>query len=313
MAITVDECIRSFILHCSYEKNLSKKSIKAYRIDLQQFAGFVKRNSVALSICLIDRVLLREYLKLLSPQFRPKTVKRKIATLKAFFNYLEFEDTIEASPFRKMKIKIREGKHLPRTVPLTDIVSLFRHVYRLRDGLQYGRPYAYKVATRDIAVLELLFATGVRVAELCNLREVDVDFIKGSIRVIGKGNRERIIPVCSHDSIDAVRKYYDAFKTEISRGKYFFVNRRNSRLSEQSVRLMIDKYSRAIEINHITPHMFRHSIATLLLERGVDIRYIQILLGHSSIITTQIYVQVNEEAQRKVLWDKHPRSSFMST
>jgi integrase/recombinase XerD len=312
MPITLSECIRSFIFYCVYERTLSRKSVKAYQIDLNQFTTFIDQKCKAMTINLIDKVALREYVKLLFSEFSPKTIKRKIATLKAFFSYLEFEDTIATNPFRKLKVKIKEGNQLPKTISLPKIVNLFKYVYNLKNSLPCVQCYAYKTTVRDIAVLELLFVTGIRVAELCNLKEADVDILKGSIKVIGKGNKERIVPVCSSDTIDAVKGYYELFKNEILKSKYFFVNRRNNRLSEQSVRFMIKKYCKAIKIHdNITPHMFRHSIATLLLEAGVDIRYIQLFLGHSSIMTTQIYVHVNEESQRKILLDKHPREGML--
>jgi integrase/recombinase XerD len=256
--------------------------------------------------------MLREYIKALSLKSKPKTIKRKIATLKAFFNHIEFEDIIINNPFRKLRIKIKEGKQLPKTIALPKIIRLFKHVYDIKNDMRCDQCYSFKAAIRDLAVLELLFATGVRVAELCNLRKDDVDFLRGSLKVIGKENKERIIPVCNAGSIKAVRAYFELFKSEIFKTRYFFVNRLQGRLSEQSVRFMIRKYARAIKMDErITPHMFRHSIATLLLENGVDIRYIQTFLGHSSITTTQIYVQVNEEAQRKVILEKHPRRLFM--
>jgi integrase/recombinase XerD len=307
--LTIAEYVNNFLSHCTYDRTLNEKSIKAYRIDLGQFIAFIDHNLDGLcGIDSIDKKILKEYIRVISQGSKPRTVKRKIATLKAFFNYLEFEDVITANPFWKIKIKIKEGNQLPKTIAFSKIKSIFKHVYSIKNNTQRKLSYSYRVAVRDIAVLELLFSTGIRVAELCNLRKEHVDFLKGGVRVVGKGNKERIIPICNSETLDAIKDYYKLFKGEIIKNGYFFINRLRTRLSEQSVRFMVRKHSQAIRIDeNITPHMFRHSIATLLLESGVDIRYIQTFLGHSSITTTQIYVHVNEEAQRKILLEKHPR------
>ena len=308
---TTTNCINNFLSHCTYEKNLSDKSVKAYRIDLNQFHDYIKRSCLDIGVNLMDKEIIREYVKIVSEGNKPKTVKRKIATLKSFFNYLEFEETIDNNPFRKIKINIREGKRLPKTISLIKIIDLFRYMYDIKEHSDPNEALIFKAITRDIAVLELLFTTGLRVSELCSITTEQIDFFRASLRIIGKGNKERVIPICNAETLSALVGYYELFRHDILRTGYFFLNRLNRRLSEQSVRFMIKKYSKAARFDdNITPHMFRHSIATLLLERGVDIRYIQIFLGHSSITTTQIYVQVNEEAQRSILLEKHPRKSF---
>lgn len=312
MSDTLIECIRNYFLHCEYEKHLSAKTLKAYQIDLRQFSDFIEQQETNALISGIGRDILREYLRTLSERGKPKTTKRKLATLKAFFNYLEFEDIITVNPFRKIKFKINEGKQLPRTIAFSKITTLFQYIYTAKKIILKKQPHLYRTAVRDIAMIELLFATGARVAELCNLKMENIDLVKGSIKIVGKGNRERIIPVCDRNVLSAVQEYYELFSAEIMICGFFFINRLKTRLSEQSVRFMIKRHSRAAKVNaRITPHMFRHSVATLLLERGVDIRYIQALLGHSSIVTTQIYVQVNDEAQRKILIDRHPRGEIM--
>ena len=303
--------IDSFIFHCQYEKNLSSHSLKAYSIDLKQFQIFILQNTVAENA--IDKNVIRYYLKELFQKNKPKTIKRKIATIKSFMNYLEYEEVIEISPFYKMKINIKEGKQLPKTIELKKIRRLFTYLYKRKENLcsNLKEKYSNKALVRDIAVIELLFASGIRVAELSNLKTKDVNFSKGIILIKGKGNRERIIPIPHPGILTAISEYYLLFKDNIGGGEYFFVNRLNSRLSEQSIRLMINKYASASNLQlHITPHMFRHSVATLLLENGVDIRYIQNILGHSTISTTQIYAQVNEAPKRRILRLKHPRVKF---
>lgn len=312
MTATLIECVKDYLFHCRHEKYLSEKSIKAYNIDLTQFIAFTENSDGCNTVDLIDKNILRTYVRRISEANKPKTVKRKIAALKALFNYLEFEDIIVVNPFRKMKIKIKEGNRIPKTIPKHRIIRLLRYIYHVKDSIKDKNSCKYKVTLRDIAVIELLFSTGIRVAELCDLKRNRADLRNGSIRIIGKGNKERIIPICSQETISALKEYSATFSAG-NNNIHYFVNRLNNRLSEQSVRFMISRYTKELCFDEkITPHMFRHSIATLLLEKGVDIRHIQIFLGHSSISTTQIYVQVNESAQRKVLMNKHPRIGFGS-
>jgi len=168
---------------------------------------------------------------------------------------------------------------------------------------------------RDVIIIELLFATGVRVSELSGLKIENIDLNSWSVKILGKGNKERLIQVCNPDTKRMLNRYHHYFKEKIQlSGGYFLVNRLHKQLSEQSIRLTVKKYSKKAGIlRNITPHVFRHSFATLLLEKSVDIKYIQHLLGHSSIVTTQIYTHVNREKQREILTLKHPRKNIRIT
>ena len=160
-------------------------------------------------------------------------------------------------------------------------------------------------------MIELLFATGMRISELCNLKYQDIDMENHSILIWGKGAKERMIQIGNLDVISAITSYINEFQKEITKSGWLFINRLGHRLSEQSVRFMINKYVDMAEISmHITPHMFRHSFATLLLEADVDIRYIQKMLGHSSITTTEIYTSVSMHKQKAILTEKHPRNGM---
>lgn len=307
----VQEHVKGFISHCQYEKNLSEKTLKAYQIDLRQFTDFLGRGYPTIGVELVDKQILREYIKVVSIGNKPKTIKRKLATLKAFFNHLEFEDAILGNPFRKIKIRIKEEKNLPKTIPPLNIVHLFNSVYSLKEMERRAIANPNRTIFRDIAILELLFSAGVRVAELCNLRMENVDLQRGSVKIMGKGRRERMVPLCGEEDIRALDAYAELYREEIELAGWFFINRDGRRFSEQSVRFMIRKYVEGANLRErITPHMFRHSVATQLLENGVDIRYIQTFLGHSSITTTQIYAQVTEESQRQVIEGRHPRRKF---
>ena len=210
-----------------------------------------------------------------------------------------------------MRIQIKESKRLPSVLNVTDVSKIFKSAYQLKTRISSQGSYSYKEAVRDIAILELLFATGIRVSELCNLKAKNIGRNFSFIIVKGKGDKERIIQICNKETVLALKEYNVIFKDEIKQKGYFFINRLGNQISDQSVRFMIKKYSRLAGIEKkITPHTFRHTFATLLLEEGVDLIYIQHLLGHSSIMTTQIYTHVNQAKQKKILNTKHPRKKF---
>jgi integrase/recombinase XerD len=160
---------------------------------------------------------------------------------------------------------------------------------------------------RDAAVLELLFSTGMRVSEVSYLRCDHLHLGDGIVHVIGKGSKERILPLCSAEVKRALQDYDQHCSAYKKDRTYFFLNRRGERLSEQSIRYMVKRQAAELALGKVTPHTFRHSIATLLLEQGTDLRYIQRFLGHSSIATTSIYAQVNEAIHQRILKSKHPR------
>ena len=307
---TLIEAKDSFVLHCKFEKGLSIKTIKAYTSDINQFISFLSLENKSSRLNEVDKVALKSYLQFIATK-KPKTIKRKIATLKALFSFLEFEDEIILNPFRKMRIQIKEPKRLPSVLNIKDIKILFRLVYQIRDGFLLKDAYSYKAIVRDIAILELLFATGIRVSELCSLKKSRIGSNFSSITIRGKGDKERIIQICNSETKHALNEYYKLFSPVISRYEFFFINRLSLPISDQSIRSMIQKYAQKSGISkRVTPHTFRHTFATLLLEEGVDLIYIQHLLGHSSIMTTQIYTHVNQVKQKHILRTKHPRKRF---
>ena len=297
----------NYLLYCRSQKELNAKTLKAYRIDLTQFIAFSASSDNPFS-----RENLNAYLSMLHESYQPKTTKRKIASLKAFFHYLEFEELLENNPFNKIRLSFREPQRLPKTIPANTIQTFLNTIYH--ESRQESTPGRKKSILRDIAVIELLFATGVRISELCSLKYQDIDMKNHSLLIWGKGAKERILQIGNPDVISALSNYMESFQNEISQSGWLFVNRLGNRLSEQSVRLMINKYVELADIPmHITPHMFRHSFATLLLEADVDIRYIQKMLGHSSITTTEIYTSVSMHKQKEILTEKHPRNEMKVT
>ena len=295
----------SYLEYCQFQKRLDFKTLKAYMIDLTHFFSKISADNISD----ITPSILENYISSLHQVYKPKTVKRKIATLKAFFHYLEYRDLIEQNPFNKIRTKFREPSVLPKTIPLHTIESFLRVIYRQQNESKTN--YQRLNAIRDAAVIETLFATGMRISELCSLCNNDVDLYEHTILIHGKGSKERMIQIGSDDVIDILTRYKSFFNEQMQMCGYFFVNQNGSVLSDQAIRRMINKYASlaAIEL-HITPHMFRHTFATSLLEADVDIRYIQEMLGHSSITTTEIYTHVAMSKQRDILTNKHPRKGF---
>lgn len=295
--------INHYLDICEYQKKLDNKTIKAYRIDLKQFHDYLLNQQKQE----LSRENISDYIIFLNQHYKVKSVKRKIASIKAFCRYMEDEDILIVNPFSKLHISIKEPFLLPKTIPLHVIEQMLLTAHQKMNTA--STPLQQKYTLRDIAVMELLFATGMRVSELCRLNVSDVNLIEGDIKIYGKGSKERIIQLCNNEVLQILSEYCDTF--ELSQEESFFRNRFDHRLSEQSVRIILQNYANLIDSSlHITPHMFRHSFATLLLEEDVDIRYIQRLLGHSSITTTQIYTHVSTAKQKDILTSKHPRNKF---
>lgn len=302
----IQEQIGRYLFYCREQRRLDEKTVRAYGIDLTQFKEFISGTVTELS-----KEVLNSYIIHLHGSYKQKTVKRKIATLKAFFAYLEREELIMENPMRSIRTQFRQEKVLPKTIPAETIEKLLSYMYRKQADAGNSQSQNM-IITRDTAIIELLFATGLRISELCTLEKDRFNIRDGILCIRGKGAKERYLQVGSPMALNQLRKYSVLWKQEIEKGRYFFYNRSGGRYSEQSARRMINKYVEKASINmHITPHMFRHSFATLLLEEDVDIRYIQKMLGHSSIVTTQIYTEVACKKQMEILKTKHPRNRML--
>lgn len=302
---TLETVINNYLEYCNSQKCLDEKTLKAYRIDLRQFSEQIS----IINITEITPKILEQYIARLHEQYKPKTVKRKIASVKALFHYLEYKDILDHNPFNKILIHFREPVILPKTIPLHTVETFLSTIYKQRKNAKTS--YQKRNALRDAAVAELLFATGMRISELCSLKINDVNLYDGTILIYGKGDKERRIQIGNEAVINILTEYNDAFDTERQACNNFFINQSGKALSDQSVRRMINKYTSLASIDqHITPHMFRHTFATSLLEADVDIRYIQEMLGHSSINITEIYTHVTVSKQRDILVTKHPGKIF---
>lgn len=297
--------IDRYLEFCRLQKRLDAKTLKAYGIDLKQFR--LRTGAEALEE--ITTETLEEFIASLHLAYRPRTAKRKIAALKAFCRYLEFRDILNENPFRKIQIRFREPVILPKTIPLYIVETFLSVMYGQKNSAATTRQK--QNALRDIAVVELLFASGMRISELCQLKPPAVNLHEGTVLIYGKGSKERRIQIGNEAAVNILREYQEEFRQEILLCGYFFVNCRHKPLSDQAVRRMLNKYTTLAAIDlHITPHMFRHTFATSLLEADVDIRYIQEMLGHSSIHVTELYTHVALSKQRDILAARHPRKDF---
>ena len=297
--------LKNYIQFCQTQKCLDIKTIRAYNIDISQFASHINYSD-------FDDITpkhIESYIAYLHSSYKPKSAKRKIASIKAFFHYCEFKEIINQNPFDKVEIRFREPITLPKTISLQTLELFLSTIYN-----QYASattPYKRKKALRDIAVAELLFSTGMRISELCNLSPSDVNLNDNIVLIYGKGAKERKMQIGNTNVINILIEYKNIYSSEISKCNLFFVNQSGTPLSDQTVRRMINKYTFLASIEqHITPHMFRHTFASSLLDADVDIRYIQEMLGHSSINTTQIYTHVTMAKQKNILTTKHPRNKF---
>lgn len=299
--MNLQDKVKPYLEYCTYRKELDTKTIKAYRIDLTQFFSYVQSTEP-------EKETIEQYITELHKKYKQKTIKRKIASIKAFYSYLEEEELVEQNPFRKIKVKFKETIILPRIIPREEIEQLLNYIYASLSSLS---GIQYKHSLRDAAVIEVFFATGARVYEISNIRVENINLNSGLIRIMGKGRKERYIQISNTAVLDILRKYYEENEPEIKKSGYFFINNRGKRYTEQSIRLMLKKYTLKAGIQRkITPHMFRHSFATYLIEEGVDVSCVQQILGHSSIKTTQIYIHVAAKKQADILRELHPRNNM---
>lgn len=294
-----NEQVKKYLEYCEFRKELDWNTLKAYRIDLKQFFEFTQED-------MPEKDKIEDYITELHKKYKQKTIKRKIASIKAYYNYLEECEIIEDSPFRKIKVKFKETIILPKIIPREEIESLLNYMYSCEH--RNGKEKMYKYWLRDISVIETLFATGARVYEVSNIKLDCINLNTGLIKIMGKGGKERYIQIASAEILNILKKYYKHNSEAIKKSGFFFVNSRGNRYTEYSIRLMLKKYTKLAGIErNITPHMFRHSFATYLIEEGVDVSCVQQILGHSSIKTTQIYIHIAARKQAEILREMHPR------
>lgn len=304
--VMLDDHLAQFLQHLKYERNLSPHTLRNYASDLEQFRDHlfrVERRS-DIPVEQIDRLTIREWMAGLHEDHKKTSVARKLASLRTFFQFLVREGKLEANP-AKLVATPRIERKLPNHLSMEDAV---RFIETPDINTDLGR--------RDRAILEFLYATGIRVGELVSIDLADIDFRERMVRVTGKRKKQRIVPF-GEPALQALMLYLDktrpVFLSECPPAtrdaNAVFLHRRGGRLTTRSVGRMIDKYIRlCADIHDISPHSLRHTFATHLLDQGADLRDIQELLGHARLSTTQIYTQVSMEKMIEVYDKAHPKA-----
>lgn len=298
-----------FLAHCRVAKSLSAHSLRAYAIDLKEFERFIAPDT---AVAAIDRQHLRRYLSHLidTRGLKEASVKRRIACLKVMFRWLELDEVIDVSPFHRLDARIRLPKRLPRNLT-DDEVRRLRRLAMERVGLS-GRiteTKALRIARRAeanaftaLVVLEILLCTGLRVGELVSIRRTDVDLTERVITIMGKGSRQRRVFLPDDEIAALVSAYANATAPRLTSHDMFVVTASGVPGTTAFVRSLLREVAREAGISRrITPHMLRHTAATRLLENGLDIRFVQRLLGHQSISTTEIYTAVTDTSLKAAI------------
>jgi integrase/recombinase XerC len=290
-----------FFRYLKVQKNASPHTVASYRTDIEHFLAFaaVKLGTDEVTLAAITPILIRAYLANLKDEgYARRTIARKMAAMRSFFRHLCREGVVAENPFKMVRTPKLE-KRLPGFLDPDEITALLE----LPDKSSLGR--------RDAAILELLYATGMRVSELAGLAVRDVELGEGYALVYGKGSKERVVPV-GRKALAALKLYLDLARPRLMTGAphdTLFVNSRGGPLTDRSVRRVVDKYVTALAIaKHVSPHTIRHTFATHLLNNGADLRSVQELLGHVNLSTTQLYTHVTKERIKSIYSQAHPRA-----
>jgi integrase/recombinase XerD len=281
------------------ERGLSANTLAAYRNDLRQLDTFIQQIAPEINIEEITIHHLREYLKYLNELgLGERSQARMVASIKSFFNYL-FNEEIVKEQVTELLSAPKQGNHLPQILELEEINAMINCI---NMGSKEGQ--------RNRAILELLYACGLRVSELVSLKIANLYLVGGFIRVVGKGDKERIVPI-SDEATEQLKLYLEQRAEQknqsVEASKLVFLNRRGQGLTRQMIFIIIKELAAAAEIKkEVSPHTFRHSFATHLVENGADLRVVQELLGHSSILTTEIYTHLNMDYLIKTMATFHP-------
>lgn len=288
--------ISNYLDYCKTHKRLSRHTLRAYKNDLMQFYNSNKE-------CVVSYI---EGLTL--SNLKTSTLRRKIATLKVFYGYLQSKNVITDNPFNQLRFQFRAEKTLPKTIPHDSLKILY--AYLQKKILSAKSDYQKQKAERNLLIVSLLLSTGIRISELCHIQINDINLTEQTLQILGKGKKERIIFIGDERTFQLLKAYTSCYCNHTD--NYLFTGKYAQKpLTEQSVRLILKTARNQTRLTTtITPHMFRHSFATMLLDNDVDIRYIQQILGHSSISITQIYTHVSQSKQKEILSSCNPISSI---
>ena len=302
--MTLDQAIDDYLLHLKIERNLAENTVTSYGTDLAQFARYCEEHEGPKAVESIDDGDISAFLLSLSKRdISPRTISRKLSTLKGLFKFLRRHQGLQKDPTARVDAP-RFGTRLPVVIGLDEVEALISAPDRSSpEGL------------RDHAMMEVMYATGLRVSELVTLLQREVDLAAGYVRVVGKGDKQRLVPL-GEVAVDAVEEYVEQARGVLlancggpGASPALFVTRRGGAMTRQAFWKNIKRYALEAGIDKsISPHKLRHSFATHLLERGADLRIVQALLGHADINTTQIYTHVARERLKKLHQVHHPRA-----
>ncbi|MBQ7529928.1 tyrosine recombinase XerC [bacterium] len=295
--------VDDFLRYLAVEKNLAKRTLEEYRDDLRIFFDFFRPMiDEGMTLANLDRRTIQEFLAYLKMElnYTPAGLNRKLATLKGYFKFLQREEIVENSPLRDIN-GVKKGITLPRVLSQEDMDTI----------LEYTRQRAASQTDwkkrRDLAIIELFYATGMRLSELTSLNTIDVNFEEYNLKIVGKGNKERIV-FFNQSSYDALKSYLEVRPSFNKKTGALFLNRFYNRMSPRAIEIMFNKLKEEAGVfKDASPHTLRHSFATHLLENGADLVTIKELLGHSSLSTTQIYTNVSKGYIHDVYDRTHPQ------
>ena len=294
-----NEILKDYKHYLNLERGLSKNSIENYTLDVVKLIKYLDENKIIVSPITIDTTTIREFIYQISKIINERTQARIISGLKSFFNYLLFEGYRNDNPLEIIETP-KIGRKLPDTLSIEDID-------KLSGAVDLSKPEG----ERNRAIIETLYGCGLRASELTNLKLSDLFFNEGFIKVTGKGKKERFVPISP-----LTQKYISIYRNEIrihmniqpSFEDILFLNRRGKQLTRAMIFTIVKRLAEKIELHkNISPHTFRHSFATHLLENGADLSAIQMMLGHESITTTEVYMHVDRSHLTKVIQQFHPR------
>jgi len=296
-----DEMIYEFENYLSTQKNYAINTVISYLGDIRTFVTFLNQEELGDLFHASERVS-KFYISFLHNQYSPRSIRRKISSLRSFYEYLVSEEHLTINPFHNVTLP-KEGKKLPKFIYENEMMDFLNHI----DTTSLK-------GKRDLAIFELLYGCGLRVSELVSIKITDIDYVFKTVLVHGKGSKDRVVPIHEiaiqkiKDYLVFVRSVFLA-RTERTDHHYLFLNFKGTPLTARGVRDILNReLDHQASTLHISPHSFRHSFATHLLDHGVDLRSVQELLGHVSLSTTQIYTKVSKEKLKEVYQNTHPRA-----
>jgi integrase/recombinase XerD len=294
------EALNDFTLYLKIERGMSKHTVQNYTLDVQKLIRYLERHKMTLGPLQITSLQIQEFIYEIAKEMNPRTQSRLISGLRSFFDYLIFENYLKSNPLERIEAP-KIGRKLPDTLSVGEIDLIVRAIDLSESN-----------GERNRAIIETLYSCGLRVSELTALKISDLFFEEGFIKVTGKGDKQRFVPIGP-----LTQKYINLYKDQVrismkieaAFNDTLFLNRRGKQLSRAMIFTIVKTLGEKAEIQKkISPHTFRHSFATHLLENGADLRAIQMMLGHESITTTEIYMHVDKSHLKEVMNQFHPRN-----